>query len=800
MIKNNKQIHISIGANRFTSCWQNSEMMWSDFVEKIQVPIYGSETLEEYLKLPKKEQDERKDVGGFVGGALLTKERKANGVTGRDLVTLDLDNIPAGGTTDIKKRVGGLGCAAAIYSTRKHAEYAPRLRVIIPLDRTITADEYEPIARMMAKIIGIGYCDRTTFQPSRLMYWPSTCKDAEYVHQVYDAGFCTADSILAMYGDWKDIAQWPVCPDEATIERRNVAKQENPLEKKGVIGAFCRTYSIPEAMEKFIGGMYEPTDKEDRYTYTGGSTTGGAILYEGGLFLFSHHATDPCGGQLVNAFDMIRLHMYGDKDIDAKAGTPVNKLPSFVAMSKLALSDDAVSSLVNKERLEKAREVFADGGEITPDDDVDLSWMNKLSKDGNGNLQKTINNVMLILEHDPLLKGKIVIDDFASRGVILGATPWNKSDEKRVWVNADDAGLYWYLETFYRITGKDKIDAAVLRHGDSHRINDVKRYLTSLKWDGTKRLDTMLRDYLGADDTVYTRAVACKIMVAAVARGCVGGVKFDYMPILTGPQGLGKSTFLSKLGREWFSDSLTTFEGKDAAELIQGTWINEIGELTAMGRQETNAVKQFLSKTHDIYRAAYGRRAERYARHCVFIGTSNSDEFLKDTTGNRRFWPVDAGVYTPSKSVFEDLDEEVDQIWAEAYMRYQLGEKLFMDKETEELAKAQQDSHRELSGKEGVIREFLERPVPKDWPTRGIGERKMFLNGMTHGDAELVPRDKVCAAEVWAECFGKDISWMKRSDSNEIIGILSAIPGWERMKSTGRFGEYGVQKGFQKLP
>ena len=187
------------------------------------------------------------------------------------------------------------------------------------------------------------------------------------------------------------------------------------------------------------------------------------------------------------------------------------------------------------------------------------------------------------------------------------------------------------------------MDSALLIISAQNKINDVKRYLERLVWDGVPRVETLLPDYLGAVDNAYTRAVMKKFLCAAVARAIEGGVKFDYMPIATGPQGIGKSTFLAILGGEWFSDSLTTFSGKEAAELIQGTWINEIGELSAFSKQETQVIKQFLSKTHDIYRAAYGRRTEKYPRRCVFFGTSNDHEFLKDATGNRRFWPVEIG-------------------------------------------------------------------------------------------------------------------------------------------------------------
>lgn len=798
-MKNNQKLWISTAGTRKATYWPKSEIMWSEFVERLKTPVRSSETYEQYLSFPKNQQAELKDVGGFVGGTFTNDRRKSQYVQGRDLLTLDMDNIPAGKTEEILKRVGGLGCAAVVYSTRKHAGYAPRLRVIVPLDRTSTADEYEPAARKMASLIGIEFCDPTTFDACRLMYWPSCCSDGEYIYEVYDNAFCSLDSLLGMYGDWKNVSEWPQVPGSEAIEKRRLARQENPLDKKGIIGAFCRTYTVTQAMEKFIPGMYEETAIQGRYTYTGGSTTGGAVIYDGDLFMYSHHATDPCSGQLVNAFDMIRLHVYGDRDKESKEGTPVNKLPSFVAMSQLAKADKETAMLMVKERYEQAKEAF--GSETDEGDDADLEWIMKLARDGNGKIAKTINNVTMVLENDPLLKGKIVTDEFASCGMAMGALPWNGHDEKRRWKEEDDAGFYRYMETFYGITGREKLDNGLLLVSSQNRINDVKDYLTALKWDGVKRLDTLLSDYLGAEDTMYTRAVSRKSLCAAVARAVVGGVKYDYMPIFTGPQGIGKSTFLAILGKGWFSDSLTSFEGKEAAELIQGTWINEVGELTAMTKQEVNAVKQFLSKTDDIYRAAYGRRTNKYPRRCVFFGTSNENEFLKDATGNRRFWPVDVGVHPARKSIWEELPGEVDQIWAEAYMYWAFGEKLFLPKEIEELAAEQQESHRESSGKEGMIREFLGRKIPTIWDSLDVQKRRQFWNGNLKipGEEELIERDKVCAVEIWTECFGGDIKYMKRADSVEINNILLTIKGWKRNKSVRRYGPYGTQKGFERV-
>ena len=795
-----RKLTVSMAGSRKATYWPKSEIMWSDFIEKLKTPVHSPETMEQYLSMPKNRQSELKDVGGFVGGTFTNDRRKSVYIQGRDLLTLDLDNIPAGQTEDILKRVSGLGCAAAVYSTRKHTGYAPRLRIIIPLDKTATADEYEPAARKAASLIGMEYCDPTTFDPCRLMYWPSVCCDGEYIYEVYDNPFCSLEGLLAMYGDWRDVEEWPQVPGTDAVQRRRVAKQEDPTAKKGIIGAFCRTYTVSQAMEKFIPGMYEPTDVPGRYTYTGGSTTGGAIVYDGDLFLYSHHATDPCSGQLVNAFDLVRLHMYGDQDSESKEGTPVNKLPSYVAMTRLAREDQNVSGLLAKERIEQAKQVLGMGseGNISADDDID--WVLKLTRDGNGHIEKTIANVTLVLENDPLLKGKIVTDEFASCGMTTGGLPWDLHGGKRRWKDVDYAGYYRYMETFYGLTGREKLDNGLLIVSSQNKINDVKEYLQGLKWDGKRRVDTLLRDYLGAEDNEYTRAVMRKSLCAAVARAVVGGVKYDYMPIFTGPQGIGKSTFLSILGKDWFSDSLTTFEGKEAAELIQGTWINEVGELTAMTKQETSAVKQFLSKTHDIYRAAYGRTTGKYPRRCVFFGTSNDTEFLKDSTGNRRFWPVDVGLHKARKSVWNDLPQEVDQVWAEAYMYWLLGEPLYLSKEVEKLAEEQQESHREAYAKEGVIREFLDREIPLEWDSMSLMQRRQFYQGTLHLPAgtELVPRTKVCAAEIWQECFGSDLKYMTKRDSMEINSIMRCIKGWQRNRSSQRYGFYGTQRGFER--
>lgn len=794
---NDREITICAAGSRHAIKWPAQRLRWSELVRRLQTPVRSTETLAAYLQMPKRQQDDLKDVGGYVAGELKDGRRKAGNVLGRDVITLDLDAIPAGKTEDVLRLLGALGCGFAVYSTRKHRPEAPRLRVLLPLARTVTADEYEPLARKAADWLGMEMADRSTFEASRLMYWPSCCSDGEYVYRAADKPFLDPDGVLAMYEDWRDCRQWPAHPGDQKALTPKASRQQNPLEKTGIVGAFCKVYDIYKAIDTFLPDTYTPCDVPGRFTYAGGSTTGGAVVYEDGLFLYSHHATDPAGGQLCNAWDLVRLHLFGDRDDDCKADTPVNRLPSFASMAELAASDQAVTVLLNKERYEAAGAAFADPPE--PPSSESTNWIGLLKTGSQGTPAKTIDNLITILEHDPALKGKLAIDDFANRGMALGALPWDPRETERVWSDNDDAGAQWYFEKRFGITGKDRAMNAISLVGERNRYNRLREYLQGLSWDGTPRLDTLIIDYLGAEDTPYTRAVTRKSLCAAVARALQPGVKYDYMPIISGPQGIGKSTLLRLLGKDWFSDSLQTFEGKEAAEMLQGVWINEIGELQGMTRSEVNDIKGFLSRSEDIYRVPYGRRTNSFPRRCVFFGTTNDTEYLRDATGNRRFWPIDVALAEPKKSVFTDLESEVDQIWAEAVCKWRLGEPLYLSGELEAVAREQQEAHRESSSKEGMIVEFLSRPVPVDWYTRSIAARQIWNASNELPEVELLPRDRICAAEIWCECFLQPLSRMTQRDAREINQILQNLDGWEPATERPRFGgEYGRQRGYKR--
>ncbi|KRL13047.1 DNA primase family protein [Schleiferilactobacillus perolens] len=338
--KPNPELHIAMAPSRKTKKWSNKVMLWSDLLDRLSHPTITPETMAEWAKMSREQQEEIKDVGGFVGGWLKQGRRKVGSVQNRSLLTLDVD-FPDHNLWDDAELLWGF--SLAVYSTHKYRPDNPRMRFVIPLSRVVTAEEYVPLARKVASELGMNNFDDSTYEPERLMFWPSHSQDAEYFYRHQDGELLDPDKVLGEYTDWQDSSFWPVSDREAEVHQHEAKMAGDPLTKPGAIGAFNRVYPIREAIEKFLPDVYAPTRHPDRYTYIPGSTVGGLVLYDD-QFAYSHHGTDPTGGQLTNAFDLVRLHKFNDLDAKAKDGTPVNKLPSTKAMTQFALEDKGVNA------------------------------------------------------------------------------------------------------------------------------------------------------------------------------------------------------------------------------------------------------------------------------------------------------------------------------------------------------------------------------------------------------------------------------------------------------------------------
>lgn len=799
-MQNNRKLKISIANNRKSLKWVTQEILWSDLINKLSTPVRTQETYEQFIKLKKSQQDDLKDVGGFVGGQLKDNRRKAENVMTRCIITLDADNIETDKTQKILNLVDGLGCGYAVYSTRKHCNYKPRLRIIIPLDRDITAEEYEPIARKLASFIGSEIMDQSTFEASRLMYWPSCSKDSEYIIQYADKPFVSANGILAMYKNWKDTNEWPRLAKEPEFVKKEIAKQKDPLTKDNIIGAFCRTYNIPTVIEKFLSDIYSSGNMPDKYTYIPGSVANGATVYGEGKWLYSFHATDPASRLLCNSFDLVRIHKFGELDNEAKEGTPPGRLPSYLAMHQFAMQDEQVRANYEKQKMAIARAEFS-----TPiENQEDTIWRMKLTRSGNtGLIDKTISNAVLILENAEEFKDKLVFDRFSNRFLIKGRLPWLREDEHlpKLWTDRDDAELRGHFEKYYegfKSTSSINDALAILKNRNS--INIAREYFEILKWDGFNRLDTLLIDYLGAEDNEYTRQTTRKALTAVVARAVTERpVKFDNMIILTGKQGLGKSTLLNKLAGEWFTDNIVDFNSKDTLLLLQNCIIVEVPELQGFNKSDSNRLKQFLGQKTDKYRAPYERREEEHPRHCVFFGTTNDDEFLRDSTGNRRYWPIQVGVNKATKNVFKNLEMERDQIWAEAVTRFRLGEPLYIEGNVLKIAEREQESRLIVDPWESVISEYMQRPIPADWFDRSIEEQKNYWIFKNESDTECIKRDRVCVSELLSVALGIETKRQTSIDRKRVIDILRKCRNYSYKKNI-RFGKaYGVTSGFTML-
>jgi len=775
---------ISVCNSKTDKKYKNQEQTWAYLKERNSNPVRTTETAEEYPKLSKAQRDAAKDHGGFVGGWLKGGVRKNGNVISRIVGALDADKIPEGiNFPDIVKQALP-GVEFFIYSTHSHLPESPRYRVVILFGREVSEDEYPALMRIVAKQIGLDFFDDTTYQANRMMYWASCPSNGEFVFVEENGTPLDPDQYLKMYADWRDVTQWPTSSRESEARQRETAKQQDPLAKGGVIGAFCTAYTIEDVIAEFLPDIYEPSAVEDRYQFKDADSMAGVVIYDG-KWLYSHHASDPACGKLLNAFDLVRVHKFPDLD----------EKKSFNAMSEFVLSLDAIKILLDEERRVRAQMDFTD-------DTVD--WRTQLTYQTRSKvLENSVWNAMLILNNDPDF-ANFAYNELANRVQVTGAVPWERPPDNKFWRDADTAQLKALMDVRYVAFSSRNHDVSFTKVADDRRFHPIRNYLDGLPaWDGIKRIESLLVRCLQADDTPYTRAVTRKTFAAAVGRVYHPGLKFDSILVLDGPQGIGKSTLFKDLvGEEFYSEtlSLTDMDDKSGAEKLQGFWVVEIGELAGMKKADIEKVKAFLSTADDKYRPSYGKTVESHPRQCVIIGSVNGERgYLRDITGNRRFWIVKVR-QTEQIKKWNFTTEERDQIWAEAKEIWASGEKLYLEGGLIQSAEDAQRDAMEVDERQGMVENYLDTLLPTNWDEMDTYKRRDFLRDRddpTHA-VGTVQRETVSNAEIWCECFGRKPDELKPTDSYALAALMTKVDGWERSKDIRKLPVYGRQRLYKR--
>jgi len=742
MTKNNESfvVRYSYGAGRNFGKAKNTSKSLKSFRLLFKNPTVTNERFKDYLRLPEKDQGHLKSIAGwFYRTQVDGKVRNRGSGLPSDLLSFDFDYA----TPEFLQTLtdGGVmtGYEWFLHTSRRHTDEKPRFRLFVFLSEPVPNDLYGPVSRIIAQKFDpdMIHVDKVSFRPAQMMFMPTISKDGDFVFHENNGELLDWSEALDTYeltkGDWRDITQLPQADGENA--REVLEKAEDPTEKPGIVGNFCRAYDVEAAIEAF-DLPYEPVDAysgKPRYTYTGGTTTNGAEVQDGGLFLYSHHGSDPCSDMLVNAFDLVRIHKFGDKDekfdYDEK---PMSQRPSFKEMVELLEFDEAYKKQVVASRydMDAMNEDFDDAMEelghdaeidedydpeiealvgnpvsaVVPvhrDDAADLGpttqrrtkkgpppegWLTQLQLTQDGIIIANSPNVAQIIQNDKRTRDSLEFNEFSERVVsrhpLRSKMPYLSDFQIADPVNGDawedihttsvramiespnGPGLTGYG---FKVSDRD-MDAGVELAARQARFHPVREYLESLTPGDKDKVERLFIDYMGCPDTPYYRETARLFMLGAVARVYEPGHKFDFVPILFGAQGKRKSSWIRVLACDWSGELKANFSDENKlVEQMNGAWIMEMPELSGITRSQVEDSKAFVSATESHVRLAWARRSKVFKRQCVFIGSTNDDEFLLDTTGNRRWWPIEVSCNLID---VDKLLRERDGLWGAAVAMY----------------------------------------------------------------------------------------------------------------------------------
>ena len=763
-------LDLSVAPSVSSRRWEAATLTWERLVDRAHHP------------------EAVKDCGGYVAGRLKGTARRKGQVEYRSAVTLDADAA----SETLPALVAGLGLRALVHSTYSHTRAHPRYRVIFPImGPGLSEEEYPRVARGLIEALGEAQFDPGSTQPERLMFWPATANPDEYEVLECQGETATAQGLL------RDFGGLGPTPDHMPGSKRD------PLGLPGVAGAFNRVYDMARAVETFHL-PYDPVEGEpNRWHYTPAESEGGVIVYPDG-YVFSNHASDPAYGRALSMFDLVALHVYGGED--RAAGVPQSTAPADRpsiqrAMREFAARPEIVTELVAADFADVDGD--EDGARGLPEWVLEFHLHPKTGKP-----LDDVHNWDLLMRHDPVLRA-LARNEMDLTTVTRRPFPWRtvEAGKDDALTNADRAQISAHLQRAYNMPrpAQEQLNGVIDMVAQDNAFHPVVEYLEGLEWDGISRVETYLP---GAQDD-YTRRVARLVAVQAVARALDPGVKVDNCLILTGRQGLGKSWFVETMARGW-TCTLGPIEGgglRDTVMAMTRSWVTVADEGFAMKKADAEALKQFVTLTHDVIRLPYAREHVKLPRRQVIWGTTNDAVFLRAQEGNRRFLIVevaeklDFGKYS---------DEYVNQVWAEAVHiwktsrdKYGLKDnpELFLSASEEAAAESVRSMATEEDSMTGLIQAYLDTLVPENWVEMSPEERISWLRDEEQGIVSGThPIDVVCSLEIWEIALQRERGKHSRVDILQITNALKQLPGWfGPMPKPTRLPFYGPQRVFARL-
>lgn len=746
----NTTFTVATAPARRSKFWDAGEISWGDVLGWMEHPA------------------RRKEAGNYLFGTLSGQTRGRHTIMTRSVLTLDVD-APGDGFTDRLDLT--VPYELILHTTFSSRAGAPRYRVLIPLSREVSPEEYEALADIIMSRVGLESFDAGSREASRYMFKPAASDPEDYEWDRIPGDPLDVDLELQ---DW-----------DRDLSRRSTprTRKRDPLSLAGAVGAFNRVYDdLPKLVEAY-GLPYEVSG--DRWRFKGAEAEAGMGEMSPGLY-YSHHASDPAGKQTCTAFDLVRLHRFADLDDDVEETTPVHSRPSQEAMLDLAMQDeDVVREMTSNDFDDLARGASGQGD--------DHQWRDLLSySPRTGKLKDEVGNWDIIKDHDPGFTG-LYYNELNMAIEAREDLPWRPlARGGETFTSTDRAALCLHIERSYRVRpARSLVDDLVDVKAQENRINPLKDYLLNLTWDGVERVEDCLP---GVEPTPYTRLVARKCLTAAVARALDPGVKWDHTLVLYGSEGRGKSHWIERMS-QGYSATLGPINNKDTLLAMQRSWIMVADEGYSLRKADSDAQKEFLTRTEDVFRVPYEREAAAHPRHCVIWSTTNDEVFLRRQAGNRRFLIV----HSRGKVDFETFTQDyIDQIWAEAVQLYKDGEQLFLTDAEEQLAHSTRDQYTEEDALLGVVQNWIEQGVPGDWAERSSASRVSWAESRDRGlaDPGVSQINQVCSAEIWVEVMRGQWGQHSRTDLLEITKVLKRMPGWVQLPGRRNVPGYGTQMVF----